>query len=124
MVVGLLILVVLAVLAAALVLPRLIAAQLATLRDDTARQLNERNADVDRRLADVTETIDRRLASSNQAATKIHERLGEVTKATAEMNERAKDLARLEQAPAEGTRRLRRAAPREPASRPTPARRV
>jgi len=98
MVVGLLILVVLAVLAAALVLPRLIAAQLATLRDDTARQLNERNADVDRRLADVTETIDRRLASSNQAATKIHERLGEVTKATAEMNERAKDLARLEQA--------------------------
>ena len=90
MVVGLLILVVLAVLAAALVLPRLIAAQLATLRDDTARQLNERNADVDRRLADVTETIDRRLASSNQAATKIHERLGEVTKATAEMNERAK----------------------------------
>jgi DNA recombination protein RmuC len=98
MVVGLLILVVLAVLAAALVLPRLIASQLTTLRDDTARQLNERNADVDRRLADVTETIDRRLASSNQAATKIHERLGEVTKATAEMNERAKDLARLEQA--------------------------
>jgi DNA recombination protein RmuC len=98
MVVGLLILVVLAVLAAALVLPRLIATQLATLRDDTARQLNERNADVDRRLADVTETIDRRLASSNQAATKIHERLGEVTRATAEMNERAKDLARLEQA--------------------------
>jgi DNA recombination protein RmuC len=98
MVVGLLILVVLAVVAAALVLPRLIAGQLAVLRDDTARQLNERNADVDRRLADVTETIDRRLASSNQAATKIHERLGEVTKATAEMNERAKDLARLEQA--------------------------
>jgi DNA recombination protein RmuC len=98
MVVGLLILVALAVLAAALVLPRLIAAQLAALRDDTARQLNERNADVDRRLADVTETIDRRLASSNQAATKIHERLGEVTKATAEMNERAKDLARLEHA--------------------------
>ncbi|MFL5912206.1 MAG: DNA recombination protein RmuC [Gaiellaceae bacterium] len=98
MVVGLLILVVLAVLAAALVLPRLIASQLAALRDDTARQLNERNADVDRRLADVTETIDRRLASSNQAATKIHERLGEVTRATAEMNERAKDLARLEQA--------------------------
>jgi DNA recombination protein RmuC len=98
MVVGLLILVVLAVVAAALVLPRLIATQLATLRDDTARQLNERNADVDRRLADVTETIDRRLASSNQAATKIHERLGEVTRATAEMNERAKDLARLEQA--------------------------
>src|SRR5207237_5026921 len=123
-VVGLLILVVLAVLAAALVLPRLIAAQLATLRDDTARQLNERNADVDRRLADVTETIDRRLASSNQAATKIHERPREVTKATAEMNERAKDLARLEQALRPPKARggfgalLRATLPRD---RPTPA---
>jgi len=97
-VIGLLILVVLAVIAAALVLPRLIASQLAALRDDTTRQLSERNADVDRRLADVTETLDRRLASSSQTATKIHERLGEVTRATAEMNERAKDLGRLEQA--------------------------
>ena len=32
------------------------------------------------------------------ATTQIHERLGEVTKATAEMIERAKDLGRLEQA--------------------------
>jgi len=98
MVIGLLILVVLAVVAAALLLPRLMASQLAALRDDTTRQLGERNADVDRRLADVTETLDRRLASSSQTATKIHERLGEVTRATAEMNERAKDLGRLEQA--------------------------
>ncbi|HXR12013.1 MAG TPA: hypothetical protein VN770_06950, partial [Gaiellaceae bacterium] len=94
MVIGLLILVVLAVVAAALLLPRLMASQLAALRDDTTRQLGERNADVDRRLADVTETLDRRLASSSQTATKIHERLGEVTRATAEMNERAKDLGR------------------------------
>ncbi|HEY2542963.1 MAG TPA: DNA recombination protein RmuC [Gaiellaceae bacterium] len=98
MVVGLLILVVLAVAAAVAMLPRLLTGQLAALREDTARQLNERNADVDRRLADVTETLDRRLASSTQTASQIHERLGEVTKATAEMNARAKDLGRLEQA--------------------------
>ena len=61
MVVGLLILVVLAVAAAVAMLPRLLTGQLAALRDETARQLNERNADVDRRLADVTETLDRRL---------------------------------------------------------------
>jgi DNA recombination protein RmuC len=98
MVIGLLILVVLALVAAAMLLPRLIGAQLTALRAETAQQLNERNADVDRRLADMTETVDRRLASSGQTATKIHERLGEVTRATAEMNERAKDLGRLEQA--------------------------
>ena len=98
MVVGLLILVVLALAAAALVLPRLIAAQLATMREEAARQLNERNADVDRRLADMTETVDRRLAGAGQATTQIHERLGEMTKATAEMIARAKELGRLEQA--------------------------
>ncbi len=98
MVVGLLILVVLALVGAAVLLPRLIAAQLAAMRDESARQLNERNADVDRRLADMTETVDRRLAGAGQATTQIHERLGEVTKATAEMIARAKELGRLEQA--------------------------
>jgi DNA recombination protein RmuC len=98
MVVGLLILVVLALAGAALVLPRLIAAQLAAMREEAARQLNERNADVDRRLADMTETVDRRLAGAGQATTQIHERLGEMTKATAEMIARAKELGRLEQA--------------------------
>jgi len=98
MVVGLLILVVLALAGAALALPRLIAAQLAAMREEAARQLNERNADVDRRLADMTETVDRRLAGAGQATTQIHERLGEMTKATAEMIARAKELGRLEQA--------------------------
>jgi DNA recombination protein RmuC len=98
MVVGLLILVALVVLAAALLLPRLIGAQLAVVREETARQLNERNADVDRRLADVTETLDRRLATTGQTTSQIHERLGEVTKATSEMIQRAKELGRLEQA--------------------------
>jgi DNA recombination protein RmuC len=98
MVVGLLILVVLALAAAAVVVPRHLAVQLAALREETARQLNERNADVDRRLADVTETLDRRLESTGQTASKIHEKLGQVTTVMAEVNERAKDLSRLEQA--------------------------
>jgi DNA recombination protein RmuC len=99
MIVGLLIVLVLAALvAAAVLLPRLLRTELATLRMETARQLGERNAEVDRRLADVTQTLDRRLATSGQTATQIHERLGEVTKATETMIARAQDLARLEQA--------------------------
>src|SRR5579864_189312 len=98
MVIGLLILVVLALGVAVVVLPRLIAGQLAGLREETARQLNERNADVDRRLADMTETVDRRLAVTGQTATQIHERLGQVTTVMSEVNDRAKELGRLEQA--------------------------
>jgi DNA recombination protein RmuC len=98
-IVGLLIALVLVALgAAALWLPRAVGAQLAALRDETARQLGERTAEMDRRLADVTETLDRRLESSGQTATKIHERLGEVKTATETMIARAQDLARLEQA--------------------------
>jgi len=100
MIVGLLIalLVIAAFGAAVVLLPRLIREQLGTLEEKTARQLDERNAEVDRRLANLTETVDRRLASSGQTATQIHERLGEVTKATETMIARAQDLARLEQA--------------------------
>ena len=99
MIVGLLIgLVLVAVVAAAVWLPRVIAAQLAVLREETARQLGERNAEVDRRLAGVTETLDRRLASSGKTTNEIHERLGEVKTATETMIARAQDLARLEQA--------------------------
>ena len=98
MIVGLLIVLVLLALGAAVVwLPRVIGAQLVSLREETARQLGERTAEVDRRLADVTETLDRRLASSGQTATQIHEKLGQVTTVMAEVNERAKDLGRLEQ---------------------------
>ena len=109
MVVGLVILVLVALVAAALLLPRALAGQLgafraqtaqelASLREENARLLGERSADLDRRLAGVNETLDRRLATAGQTTTQIHERLGEVTKATAEMIERAKELGRLEQA--------------------------
>jgi DNA recombination protein RmuC len=79
------------------------------LRTDWSAQLSERNAEVDRHLLGVTETMDRRLAeldtkvdrrleSATETTNKIHERLGKVDEATTQMLERAKDLARLEQA--------------------------
>ena len=79
------------------------------LRSDWGTQLADRNAEVDRRLQGVTETMDRRLAeldtkvdrrleNASQTTNKIHERLGKVDEATTQMLERAKDLARLEQA--------------------------
>src|SRR5262245_895261 len=79
------------------------------LRSDWSEQLSDRNAEVDRRLLGVTERMDRRLAeldtkvdrrleTASQTTNKIHERLGKVDEATSQMLERAKDLARLEQA--------------------------
>jgi DNA recombination protein RmuC len=110
MVVIVLALVLLAALAAgAVFLPRLLRGELGALREQAAHELATRNADVDRRLEGVIETMDRRLASldtridarlatAGEATTQIHERLGVVTQATAEMIERAKELSRLEHA--------------------------
>jgi DNA recombination protein RmuC len=101
-----LILVLVAAIAGAIVwLPRI----LRELRADWSSQLADRSAEVDRRLLGVTETMDRRLAeldtkvdrrleNASQTTNKIHERLGKVDEATTQMLERAKDLARLEQA--------------------------
>jgi DNA recombination protein RmuC len=83
--------------------------QLAGLSATSGAQLAERSAEVDRRLAAVVETMDRRLAeldtkvdrrleSASQASTRIHDRLGKLDEATAQMNERARELGRLEQA--------------------------
>jgi DNA recombination protein RmuC len=93
--------------------------QLHGLRSDSADQLAGRNAEMDRRLAGMTETMDRRfgeldtkvdrrlgemdvkvdgrLAGMTETSTKIHERLGKVDEATAQLNERAKDFQRFEQ---------------------------
>jgi DNA recombination protein RmuC len=86
-----------------------LARALRDLRADWSAQLSERNAEVDRHLIGVTETMDRRLSeldtkvdrrleNASQTTNKIHERLGKVDEATTQMLERAKDLARLEQA--------------------------
>jgi len=85
------------------------AEQLAELRAETTRQLAERNADVDRRLAQLADTLDRRLGqldgkvdrrleSAQKTSAAIHERLGKVDSAAAQMIASAKDLSRLEQA--------------------------
>jgi DNA recombination protein RmuC len=82
---------------------------LARFQTQSSAQLAERNAEVDRRLQGVIETmdrrlgeldskVDRRLESASETTSRIHERLGKVDEATSQMLERAKDLARLEQA--------------------------
>jgi len=91
--------------AAAWWLPRLVA----TFQAQASAQLAERNAELDRHLQGVVATMDRRLAeldtkvdrrleSAQRTTSDIHERLGKVDEATTQMLERAKDLARLEQA--------------------------
>jgi DNA recombination protein RmuC len=106
--------VILPILAAALAvgavwLVRVLRAELAGLRTETAGRLAERSADIDRRLAGMTETMDRRLAdfdakadrrfaTASETSTRIHERLGRLDEATTQINARARDLAKLEQA--------------------------
>ena len=95
--------------AAAVWLVRLLRTELARLRTESGSQLAERSAEVDRRLGALVETMDRRLSeldtkvdrrleTASQTTNRIHERLGKVDEATAQMLERAKDLARLEHA--------------------------
>lgn len=110
MIVGLIAVVVLAALGAgALLLPRLLRGELGALREQTASDLSQRNAEVELRLQGMEQTlntrlteldtkVDGRLEASTKTTTQIHERLGEVTKATETMIARAQDLARLEQA--------------------------
>ena len=82
---------------------------LSRFQTQSSADLAERNAEVDRRLQGVIETmdrrlgeldskVDRRLESASETTSRIHERLGKVDEATSQMLERAKDLARLEQA--------------------------
>jgi DNA recombination protein RmuC len=83
--------------------------EFARLQSTGETHLAERNAEVEQRLNAMTETmdrrlgeldtkVDRRLESATKTATQIHERLGKMDEATAQVLERAKDLAKLEQA--------------------------
>ena len=100
-------------------LVRVLRADFARHRDESAEQLTGRNADIDRRLVGMTETMDRRfgeldtkvdrrlgemdvkvdgrLAGMTETSTRMHEGLGKVGETTAQMNERLKDLQRFEQ---------------------------
>ncbi len=102
-------LLVLAGLALAVWLGRSLRGDLKTMRQESGTQLAERSNAVDRRLQGLIETMDRRLSeldtkvdrrldSASRTTTEIHERLGKVDQATVQMLDRAKDLARLEQA--------------------------
>jgi DNA recombination protein RmuC len=84
--------------AAAVLLPRLLRGELGALREQTANELSARNAEVELRLQGVEKSLNARLTETTATTSKIHERLGEVTKATETMIARAQDLARLEQA--------------------------
>src|SRR4029077_8224114 len=94
--VALLVLVVGALGAAVVFLPRLLRVELGALREQTSSELSSRNAEVELRLQGMEQTlntrlteldtkVDGRLAASTQTTTRIHERLGEVTKATETM---------------------------------------
>ncbi len=105
--------------AGAVWLVRVLRADFARHRDESAEQLTGRNADIDRRLVGMTETMDRRfgeldtkvdrrlgemdvkvdgrLAGMTETSTRMHEGLGKVGETTAQMNERLKDLQRFEQ---------------------------
>jgi DNA recombination protein RmuC len=90
-------LVVLAALAAgAIFLPRLLRGELGALRESTASELSARNAEFELRLQGLEQMLNTRLAATTQTTTQIHERLGQMTRATTEMIERAKDLGKLE----------------------------
>jgi len=103
------ILVLIAVAALAVWLKKELADLRASSGQQLSAQLSERNADVDRRLANVVETMDRRLGdfdrrvdhrleSAARTATAIHQQLGKIGETNTQMLDRAKDLARLEQA--------------------------
>jgi DNA recombination protein RmuC len=77
---------------------RVVRSELASLRSESAAQLTERNAEVDRRLEAMTATMDRRLETATKTSTAIHQQLGQLGQANAEILARANDLKRLEQA--------------------------
>jgi DNA recombination protein RmuC len=79
-------------------LVRVLRAELLALRADAAQQLQERNAEVDRRLEAMTATMDRRLETATKTSSAIHQQLGQLGQANAEILARANDLKKLEQA--------------------------
>jgi DNA recombination protein RmuC len=95
-------------LAGGLALVRLVSRELAAHRAKIGEQLSERDAAVDRRLlgldekldrrlGDLDTKVDRRLESAQKTTTEIHERLGKVDRATAQMIEQARELSQLQQ---------------------------
>jgi DNA recombination protein RmuC len=91
------------------VLTLLLRRELTALRGESTGRLSERTQEIDGRLQAIVETMDRRLGeldvkvdrrmeNASKQTVEIHERLGKLNEATTQMNDRVKDLARLEQA--------------------------
>ena len=77
---------------------RVLRADLHSLQANAAQQLADRNAEVDRRLEAMTATMDRRLETATKTTSAIHQQLGQLGQANAEILARANDLKKLEQA--------------------------
>jgi DNA recombination protein RmuC len=77
---------------------RVLRAELDALQASSAQQLAERNGEVDRRLEAMTATMDRRLETATKTTGAIHQQLGQLGQANAEILARANDLKKLEQA--------------------------
>ena len=77
---------------------RVLRADLHSLQANAAQQLTDRNAEVDRRLEAMTATMDRRLETATKTTSAIHQQLGQLGQANAEILARANDLKKLEQA--------------------------
>ncbi len=91
------------------VLTLLLRRELIALRGESSEGLSARTQEIDGRLQAIVETMDRRLGeldvkvdrrmeNASKQTVEIHERLGKLNEATTQMNDRVKDLARLEQA--------------------------
>jgi DNA recombination protein RmuC len=68
------------------------------LQQSIQQQIQAVTETLDRRLGDLDTKVDSRLKNASEQASQIHERLGKLGEATEQMNDRVKDLARLEQA--------------------------
>jgi DNA recombination protein RmuC len=77
---------------------RMLRTEIQALHADSGRQLAERNAEVDRRMEAMTATMDRRLETATKTTSAIHQQLGRLGQANAEILARANDLKKLEQA--------------------------
>ncbi len=108
MAVGIALVLLAALAVAATWLVRTLRAELVGLRVESGAQLADRSSELDRRLAAMTEAVDRRLAeldtkvdrrleSSSKTTSAIHERLGKMDEATAQILEQAKEFRRLEE---------------------------
>jgi DNA recombination protein RmuC len=96
--IAILLVVLAAIAAGAAFLPRLLRGELGALQERAASELSARNAEFELRLQGLEQSLNTRLAATTQTTTQIHERLGQMTRATTEMIDRAKELGKLEQA--------------------------